>query len=270
MKNIEYYKEKLPLYIAKLLSDEEIQDIEKALHAYPELYDELIELNEIKQGIMIHEQVQSTHIPTELLLSYAEDTASLEKAKSDEIKEHLQECSLCSDLLAHTVDSINASEKIQRENTTSIFEKILDILFPKVFVFKPVLVYSATFCLVIASYFVFYDSPPESGFPYKYILETGQNRGGATLNSVIVAENQKIVLLEFIVPTIENEYYNIKIKDNNDRDILTFYHIIHQIPFALELPLSYFKQGDYIIHIMNENDTSEIYQITFTIMYKYS
>ena len=178
------------------------------------------------------------------------------------------ECDRCSEELTMCQDAFKHSYPPEVNKEATFFKKILSFLFPEEIVFKPVIVYLSTFVIIFATYFITSDILEGPRDQVTFNLISAEVRGGRHQNEIMIQEKQNLIELEFSLPTIENNYYNINLLSQSNDTIMTWYHIKHQIPFALDIPTTYLYKGQFSMLVSNESDVEEYYTITFSVSFQ--
>lgn len=248
----------IPRYLNRQLSDSEQEEFERELSRNDDLRAEVLEMSRIHIGLHVSDCIESGHIRSELLVSFAENPNRLNKNVRDEINEHLHLCNECSEELEFCRQSFEQAKNVAGDPSRGGFTNLFRAVFKPQMMIRPVTAYAAVMLLVVFGYFgVQQVTQSEIGVTV-FELDPSAARGQEGENIIIVDEISKVVRLEFRI-AIQGETYSLAITRPDGTVVISKPSSITpahpQNTFAFEIPTSYLPTGWYYLKV-NEMDSA--------------
>ncbi len=271
MNNKDDIRDLIPAFLNGELSAESKREFETALAEDQDLAEEVADIAQLRHGLALHDVVAADHIESETLALYAEDKSSLTKGAVVAIEKHLVTCADCRDELNMCRLAISAATS-GTEEQPGLLARILRVIFPTRLSLQPTAAYVAVALLVVGTFFVTRNFLPFSPGTVTSSLSSTTLRGLETDNLITVTPEAEVVRLEVMLPTIENRYYDITVRDSADAPVMTLHHQRHAMPFVVEVPAEYLAVGEHSLLVVEESlsadDPSrpETFEIDFTVV----
>ncbi len=261
----------IPKYLNGRMSEEEKLQFEKEVEANSELKRELAELSRLFLGIEITEKLEQNHVDSMQLVIYAENPGELDDTTQLEISDHLKECQDCTEeykiCLEVTQNSI-VKNKVRKISEKNIIQKIIGFLLPPQMHLRPAVAYFALILLSVTSYYSYERFTIPTPTVDVYTLSTTTLRGETNKNIIEITIDEKYINLEFSMPIVNNQMYDLTISDNLSSPILTFHNQIYNNQFKILVSTDQISEGDYKISVKDSKADSandEILEVSFTI-----
>lgn len=272
-------REEMFRYLRRELKPEEQRRFEEDLSRDAELRAELEDIRSLSAGLEIIDQLESGHISSGILATFAAAPDSVDDDTKSKIRAHLEECVECNEELDLCRESQKAAKEIRVKSTDSVWDRLLNIIAVRaavsagasVIAFRPAFAAAAALLLVVIGYFAGGGLVPSSGIS-AFELVPGSVRGVEPENILTLAHDDMLVRLEFMLPVLEGNTYDFELYDSSHRLIQTKPGNQADKVFAWEVPAAYLQAGNYEVVVSERGSdgiAEEQYRIPFRVDIRY-
>ncbi len=262
MNNYDEHEEMIPDFLAGKLDDQTRLGFEARLAADQKLQDAVTEYRRLAQGLAVIDSINRGHIDTHKLISFADEPNALSPGERTEIEHHLSSCADCREELNLCRPPVTepASQK-------SAFAQALAWLFSPRPALRPIHVIALICILVIPQAYYFASNDPTTQAASPFRLES-TSRDLEPANDFIINPDQTLVLLEFVVPVIDDRVYDFELFDSEGNLIFAKPSNQPENILAVEIPTTYLQDGRYQLRVIeldaNQNPT-ETFEYEFKV-----